>query len=283
MCWTSGCNLSALGATGELYIGGGGVAAGYLNQPELTRERFVPDPFSKPGDRLYRTGDRVRMRTDGNLEFLGRLDGQVKVAGHRIEPEEVEAALLRHTAVRQAAVTARGISSVEKHLVAYVVAADPSTFCSEDVKCALAKSLPRHLVPTRFVVLDKLPLTANGKVDRAALPAPVSQAQVTSESNVPGLESEVAKSWTRVLGRAVGPDENFFDLGGTSLQLLEMHAILTRQIGREIPLMLLFEYPTVRSLARHLVGTGNFAQMAAETQDRARLQREAMARQRKRS
>lgn len=269
------------GDPGELYIGGGGVAVGYLNQPELTRERFVPDPFGDPGRCLYRTGDRVRVGPDGTLEFLGRLDGQVKVSGHRIEPAEVEAELLRHPAVRQAAVAARAVPSGEKQLVAYVVAADPGTFSATGLKSDLAERLPRHMVPALVVRLDTLPLTPNGKVDRAALPDPHAAAPPPPVA-APGTgpEGEVAAVWRRVLSRAAGPDDNFFDLGGTSLQLLEVHAVLTRTLGRDVPLMLLFEHPTVRSLARQLAGTAGTDPALAAAAERARLQRAALSRRR---
>lgn len=270
-----------VGDPGELYIGGGGVAAGYLNRPELTRERFVPDPSGDSGDRLYRTGDRVRMDLDGNIEFLGRLDGQVKVAGHRIEPEEIEAELLRHPAVRQAVVAARPVPSGEKQLVAYVVAADPGAFSASDLKCDLAGQLPQHMVPARIVRLDELPLTPNSKVDRAALPDPELPRQAAPAAPpLSDMEGEVAAVWHRVLGRAAGPDDNFFDLGGTSLQILEIHAVLTRTLGREVPLMQLFEHPTVRSLARQLASTPAADPALAATAERARLQRAALSRRR---
>jgi aspartate racemase len=270
------------GDSGELYIGGGGVAAGYLNRPELTRERFVPDPAGGAGDRLYRTGDRVRMGPDGNLEFLGRLDGQVKVAGHRIEPEEIEAELLRHPAVRRAAVVARGVPSGDKQLVAYVVLAEHGTFSAAGLKCDLGERLPRHMVPSLIVQLDDLPLTTNGKVDRAALPHPPEVSSAAASAPIPGAGpgGEVAAIWQRVLGRAVGPEDNFFDLGGTSLQLLQVHAELSRTYSRDIPLMMLFEHPTVGSLSRHLAGAGGLDPALASAAERARLQRAALSRRR---
>ncbi len=257
------------------------MAAGYLKRPELTRERFVPDPFAGSGN-LYRTGDRVRLRPDGNLEFLGRLDGQVKIAGHRLEPGEIEAALLRHSAVRQAAVTTRQLPSGEKQLVAYVVASDPVSFSAAGLKSDLGKCLPCYMVPAQVVCVDRLPLTANGKVDRAALPAPDQPTAPVLAPSSPGtgLEREVAAIWGRVLGRNVGPNDNFFEMGGSSLQLLEVHAALTRTLGREVPLMLLFEHPTVRSLARRLSEASAADPALAAVAERARLQRAALARRR---
>ena len=269
----------AEGAVGELYLGGDGVALGYLNQPELTRERFVPDPSG--GGSLYRTGDRVRVRPDGALEFLGRRDGQIKIAGHRIEPEEVEAALRQNPAVRQAAVVARALPSGEKQLAAYVVAADATDFSVGALKQDLESRLPRHLVPALIVRTDSLPLNANGKVDRTALATAPEPAAPVVARPASGQEAELAAIWAQVLGRPVGSDDNFFDLGGTSLQLLEIHAILTRTLGRSVPTTMLFEHPTIRSLARRLNENGEPGPALAAARDRARLQKEAMTRRRR--
>lgn len=273
------------GVPGELYAGGDCVAAGYLNQPELTRERFLPDPFGPPGAYLYRTGDRVRLLPDGNLEYLGRFDAQVKIAGHRIEPEEVEVTLQQHPAICQAAVVARALPSGEKQLVAYVVAADEATFSVGRLRSDLGERLPAHLVPAQFVRLDQLPLNPNGKVNRAALvqktPAPNPPTVTKTALPGPGREAELVALWTRVLGRAVGPDDNFFDSGGSSLQLLEIHAELTKTLGRPIPLLALFEHPTVRSVVRWLDSTGAANPALSATADRARMQKDALARRRR--
>jgi acyl carrier protein len=273
-----------VGVPGELYLGGDGVAQGYLNDPELTREKFVPDPFGgEPGARLYRTGDRVRRRPDGNLEFLGRFDSQVKVLGHRIEPGEIEAAARQHPGVRQAAVVVHPAPRGEKQLVAYVVPAQPDTFSADELKRFLAGRLPPHMVPAQVVPLAGLPLNHNGKVDRAALPQPGPQAPAAAAPAQPatGPEEKVRALWARVLGCRVGLEDNFFDLGGSSLQLLEVHAELKKWCGGELAVTELFEHPTVRALARRLAGRkADLDPAFTKTQDRARRQQEAFARQR---
>lgn len=277
------------GTPGEFYLGGARLARGYLNLPELTREKFVPDPFaSDPRARLYRTGDRVVGRADGTVDFLGRFDDQVKIAGHRIEPGEIEVTLRQCPGVRQTAVAARPLPSGGKQLVGYVVA-EPGDFSADEIKRFLGDRLPDNLVPAQIVRLDALPLTPNGKVDRAALPTPEHKPDcaagaadlIAAPPGAEGREGELAAIWARVLGRVVGVEDNFFDLGGTSLQLLEVHALLTRALGRDVPLMALFEYPTLRALARHLFAAAEVDPAVSATQDRARRQKEALLRRRK--
>jgi amino acid adenylation domain-containing protein len=269
------------GTPGELFIGGDGLARGYLNNPELTREKFVADPLRRdPATRLYRTGDRVRLLADGNLEFLGRCDNQVKVLGHRIEPGEIEAVLGQHPGVRQAVVVARTQPRGDKQLVGYVVAAKPEDFCADELKRYLVGRLPPFMVPARMVRLDRLPLNANGKVDRSALPAPDQFLPPAAVTGSPGtdLEQRLTTLWSRILNRCVGLDENFFDMGGTSLQLLEVHAELTRMLGRSLCVTELFEHATIRSLAGRLAGTATADAGLASTKDRAQRQKEAFAR-----
>ncbi|WP_213781847.1 amino acid adenylation domain-containing protein, partial [Caballeronia sp. dw_276] len=211
-----------VGVAGELYIAGEGVARGYLNRAELTAERFVPDPFGEPGQRMYASGDRVRRLADGNLEYQGRTDGQVKVRGFRIEPGEIEAALMALPQVRQAAVVARedGTGEAAQRLVAYVVTdADAgNTTEAEALRAALRETLPEYMVPVHYMMLDALPLTANGKLDRRALPAPELKRSGTYVAPRTDTERELAAIWSQVLriGR-VGLHDDFFELGGHSL------------------------------------------------------------------
>ena len=245
--------LLPAGAAGELLIGGEGVARGYLGRPALTAERFVPDPFgAEPGARLYRTGDRARRRADGTLEFLGRLDHQLKVRGYRVEPGEIEAALLEHPGVSEAVVIAREDAPGDRRLVGYVVSAGGAS--TDELRNHLRARLPEHMVPAAIVALDALPLTPNGKLDRRALPAPEygggAAAYVAPED---ALERAIAEVWCEVLGaERVGAEDNFFDLGGNSLLLVRVHDRLARTLGREVEVVDLFRHSTVRRLARHL-------------------------------
>ena len=230
------------GVTGELLIGGAGLARGYLNHPELTAERFVDGPG---GDRMYRTGDLVRELDTGDLEYVGRIDDQVKIRGFRIEPGEVEATLTRHPSVAEAVVVARDDPPGDRQLVAYVVGDDVST---TELRRFVADRLPPHMVPAAFTVLEALPLTTNGKVDRAGLPAPARASAVAEpRPRTPG-EATMAAIWAQVLGRDVaeiGPDDDFFDLGGHSLLATQVVAQVREAFGTETPLLAVFEAPTV--------------------------------------
>ena len=237
------------GVAGELFLGGAGLARGYLGRSDLTGERFVPSPFAEdgPGARLYRTGDRVRWRPDGEMVFLGRLDHQVKIRGFRIEPGEIEAALLTHPDVEQAVVLARGEGG-ERRLVAYV-APPPAA----DLRPFLAERLPEHMVPSGFVVLEALPLTPNGKVDRKALAglAPGPAARAVHEPPRTPLEAAVAAVWGEVLGiDGVGVHDDFFDLGGHSLLAVRVQVRIRERLGVDVPLAAVFRAPTVARLAR---------------------------------
>ncbi|HVT17886.1 MAG TPA: non-ribosomal peptide synthase/polyketide synthase [Thermoanaerobaculia bacterium] len=250
-----GLQLPPCGVAGEVSVGGIGLAWGYLGQPELTAERFVPDPCGgEAGARLYRTGDLARRLPDGNLDFLGRLDDQVKVRGFRIEPGEVEAALAGHPMVRQAVVTAHGEGPGDRRLVAFIVAqAEPLP--AGELREFLATRLPDHMVPTVFVPLASLPLTPNGKVDRRALPRPGGGAPATGPSAVPRTQTEelLATLWAEVLGvAAVGVDEDFFAAGGHSLLAAQLVSRVRRSFAVELPLRVLFDAPTVAGLAREI-------------------------------
>ncbi|MCK2215701.1 amino acid adenylation domain-containing protein [Actinomadura sp. ATCC 31491] len=241
-----------VGVPGELHIGGAGLATGYLNRPALTAERFVPDPYGPPGARLYRTGDLARWRPDGTLEFLGRLDDQVKLRGLRIEPGEIEAALRALPAVRDAAVIVR-----EDRLVAYVTPgeAEPDRSAGPDhaaLRAALKRTLPDHMVPAAFVTLDALPLGPSGKLDRRRLPAPVAarDAGVALVAPATPTESALAAIWRDLLGLdAVGVHDDFFDLGGHSLLATQVVARLRRDSGLAVAVMDVFKHRTIRELA----------------------------------
>ncbi len=246
-----------IGVPGELYIGGAGVAAGYLGRPTLTAERFVADPFSKvPGARLFRTGDRARWRCDGQLEFRGRLDEQVKIRGYRIEPGEVEAALRAFPGVREVAVVAGSDANGQGRLDAYFVVEENRSVMADDLRRFLRQTLPRPLIPSTFTMLSALPMTPSGKVDRRALPAPsVSEAGRAEVLVAPrdDVEAKLVAIWEDVLDlRPVGVTDSFFDLGGHSLLAIRLLARVEEVFGRRLALSSLFAGPTVEDLATAL-------------------------------
>ena len=245
-----------IGVAGEIYIGGPGLAGGYLGRADLTAERFVPHPFDpEPGARLYRTGDRARFRPDGAVEFLGRLDRQVKLRGHRIEPAEVEAALLRLPELSAAAVLVTGETSDNRRLVAYVSPADGAVVTAAEVREALRRTLPPYMVPSAVVMLPALPLTPNGKVDRGALAAAGDDVPSRAPRIGPRDPTElaIAAIWEDLLGvTGIGMRDSFFDLGGHSLLAARMIDAVERASGRRVPLAALFETPTIEHLAQAL-------------------------------
>ncbi|NPC46572.1 non-ribosomal peptide synthase/polyketide synthase, partial [Corallococcus exiguus] len=243
-----------VGVAGELYLAGEGQARGYLLRPELTAERFVPEPYGPPGGRMYRTGDRVRYRLDGRLEYLGRIDFQVKVRGFRIELGEIEAALRRAPGLKDAVVVAKG-EAADKRLVAYVTPKADTSLEVEALKAHLRQGLPEYMVPATFVVMDALPLNSNGKVDRKALPEPDAHAIEARDFVAPrdALEMQLARIWEDVLGvRSVGVRSSFFELGGHSLLAVRMLASIRERLGLNLPLSVLFQQPTVEQLAQVL-------------------------------
>ncbi|HEU5131301.1 MAG TPA: AMP-binding protein, partial [Pyrinomonadaceae bacterium] len=248
--------LVPVGKPGELYIGGAGVARGYLGRAELTAERFVPHPHSsEAGARLYRTGDVVRYLADGNLEYLGRADQQVKIRGYRIELGEIEAVLNAHADVSQAVVQARAATNGEQRLVAYVAAKNGNS--SSEWREFLQQRLPEYMVPSVFVSLPALPLTSNGKVDRRALPEPetVQSASELETARTP-TEELLCGIWSEVLSRAeTGVTQNFFELGGHSLLATQVLSRIQSVFQIELPLRTLFEAPTVRELAARVDST----------------------------
>jgi amino acid adenylation domain-containing protein/non-ribosomal peptide synthase protein (TIGR01720 family) len=252
--WILGPDLAPLpaGIAGEIFVGGAAVGAGYLGDPALTAAKFLPDPHGgEPGARLYRTGDLARALPDGLLEYLGRIDQQVKIHGFRIEPGEIEAALLRHPGVREAAVVAREDAPGDVRLVAYCAPRGEGWGTDPELRRWLAERLPEPLLPATFVRLDALPLTPSGKLDRRALPAPARPEEAVPASSRGLVEPLVAQIWAEVLGaRGFGPHDSFFDLGGQSLLAMRVVARLRAALGVEIELRDLFATPTVAGLAQ---------------------------------
>jgi len=249
-----------IGEEGELYIGGEGVARGYHSRPELTAERFVADPFSHDlRGRLYRTGDIVRLDREGLLEFVGRVDQQVKIRGVRIELAEIEATLRAHPAVAGAVVAVRGTGVDDKRLVGYVVPVN-GRVAERELHDWLSAKLPSAMVPSALVWLDAIPTLPNGKTDRGALPEPTESGRPGLGSAPPAtrLEREIAAIWADTLGlESVGTTDRFFDLGGHSLLMVEVHGRLQEVLGRQLSLVDLFRYPTIRALAAFIESPSN--------------------------
>lgn len=270
-----------VGVLGEIYLGGDGLARGYRNRPELTGQRFVPHAL-KPGERLYKTGDKGRYRQDGSIEFAGRTDHQVKLRGHRIELGEIEAALRKHPEVADSVVITSPRTSGELRLIAYV---DRRSDChpnEEQLKSFLSNSLPAFMVPAQIAVLDEFPLTPEGKIDRKALPAFTSVATVPAQLPGNEIESEIAAIWSSLLGRnTLGMDDNFFDLGGSSLLLVTVQGELETRLDAAIAVTDLFRFPTIRRLAQFLSDGANSDNRLASAQQRARRQKQILRNLRK--
>jgi amino acid adenylation domain-containing protein len=268
-------NRVPVGIAGQLYIGGAGLAQGYLQQPELTAEQFIPDPFSsqRPG-RLYRTGDQARYLQDGNIEFLGRVDHQVKIRGFRVELGEIETALRSHPDVHDAVVLVSAEPSTEQRLVAYVVGPEKETLPVSELRHFLQKSLPEHMVPAGIIFLKDLPLTPNGKIDRNALPAydwtrPDQEGAFVGPGNK--IEAALAEVWSQILGiERVGVQDNFFELGGDSIATIQIAARAGR-IGLRFAPMEIFRSPTIAALASIVEATPDFSSHEAPVESRAPL------------
>ena len=280
----AGLQLAPKGIPAEVFIGGGGVGRGYLGQPDMTAARFIPDPFGgAPGARLYRTGDLARYLPDGNIEFLGRLDHQVKIRGYRVETTEVEAALLEHRQINEAAVIARHeVGSDTCHLAAYFVPASRSGPSVSELRSHLKDRLPEYMVPSTFVSLASLPLTANGKLDRQALPDPAESESASARAYIAPrseVEQTIASAWQEVLPvEKVGLYDNFFDLGGHSLSMIRIHSKLVERFGRDVPILDLFQHTTVSSLARYLSDAPAVSDSVKQTASRAESRRTAIGR-----
>jgi amino acid adenylation domain-containing protein len=248
-----------VGVFGELHIGGAGLARGYLNRPELTAQKFIPNPFSNsPDARLYKTGDLARYLPDGNIEYLGRIDNQVKIRGYRIELGEIEETLRQHPAVRDAATIARDDGSGNKRLIAYIVAPSETTLTTGELHVFLKEKLPDYMVPAAFVLLEALPLTINGKVDRRSLPEPdTARPDLAFDFVAPGTAEEkaLAEIWEKILGvEKVGIRDNFFALGGDSIRSIQVQSLAQKQ-GLRFSLQQLFQSPTIEAIVRELKAT----------------------------
>ncbi len=248
-------NIVPIGGAGELLIGGVGLARGYLNRPELTAEKFIPNPFSKEsGSRLYKTGDLARYLPDGNIEFLGRIDHQVKIRGFRIELGEIETVLTRHPAVREASVIVREDSPGDKRLTAYIVPNQEHLPLTHILYTFLKEKIPDYMIPSAFVIIDKMPLTPNGKIDRNALPPPkeisLTEAYIAPRNT---LEMQLVKIWENVLNRhPVSVRDNFFQIGGHSLLAVRLLSQIQQEFGQNLPLSIFFQGPSIEHLANIL-------------------------------
>ena len=245
-----------IGVSGELLIGGDGLARGYLNRPNLTADRFIKNPFSNSDSRIYRTGDLARFRPNGVVEFLGRLDFQVKVRGFRIELGEIEHVLSQHKIVKEAVVVAREDDKQDVRLVAYIIPESKMDWKVSELRKFLSKKLPDYMIPSLFMKMGKFPLTSNGKIDRKSLPAPDGVRPDLENSFVPPrnpVEEKIAAIWTKILGlEQVGVHDNFFDLGGHSLLAVRLVAQIEKVFGKKLPLAALFPTSTIEKLADKL-------------------------------
>lgn len=281
------------GEVGQIACAGDGVAAGYLNRPDLTAERFKPDPFSAaPGATMYLSGDLGRRRADGEIEFLGRNDRQLKIDGRRVELDEIEASLREDDRLADAAIDYRAAGDAAKRIVAYLkprapVCAGEADAFAADVIARLKERLPGHMIPSAAAVIEVFPLTPTGKVDLRQLPDPKVNEAESRDIVAPttDLEGKIAGLWREVLGvDAVGVDDNFFDLGGTSQQLVRIHAELKERHGVELPITALFEHPKIRDLAARIAqGEDQQGGATAGARDRARRQADALRRMRQRA
>ncbi len=272
-----------VGVAGELCVAGAGVGAGYINDPALTAEKFISNPFPEtPGAKIYRTGDQARLSPDGEIEFLGRLDHQVKIRGFRIELHEIENTLNTHPLVREAIVIVKSppLGSSDPRLLCYFTLKDGTVPETTGLKVFLRKHLPDYMVPSGFHMLPRFPLSPNGKVDRRALgqmpePDPMPAPQLPASADQ--LESQILRLWQELLGRPTGLDDNFFDLGGNSIHVALLHTRLQELLGRQFPITDLFAHTTVRAIATHFSRSSASADENHALQERARRQRQALA------
>ncbi len=274
-----------IGEAGELYIGGDGLARGYLNRPDLTAEKFISHSFdSNLATRLYKTGDLARYLPDGNIEFLGRIDNQVKIRGFRIELGEIEREIAQHPDVREIVVLARQDETGEKQLTAYIVPHRKSRYIYNQLRSLLQQRLPNYMVPSAFVMLESLPLTANGKVDRHKLPAPsrerpqLEQPYISPQTDLEHLLAGILSELLKI--DRVGINDNFFDLGGTSISILQVTVRVQQELGIQLPAVKLFQYSTIGSLAKYLHSNQNSQPSSDKLQNRAQRQQASRTRSR---
>ncbi|MGH1396697.1 MAG: non-ribosomal peptide synthetase [Trichormus sp.] len=277
-----------MGTEGELYIGGAGLARGYLNRPDLTAEKFIPNPFSSdPRSRLYKTGDLARYLPDGNIQYLGRIDHQVKIRGFRIELAEIEREISQYPDVRENIVLARQQEGGEKYLVAYIVLHQNNTYQQNQLRSFLQQRLPQHMLPSAFVVLQSLPLTPNGKVDRNQLPVPSRERPQLEQPYIAprtDLQKLLATIWSDFLNiDQVGIEDNFFDLGGTSTLIMQIAVRIEQELGIELSVVKLFQYPTIAGLVKYLNPEQNSQQSYDKLQNRAQRQQAAVSARRRHS
>ncbi|MEH2179927.1 non-ribosomal peptide synthetase [Nostoc sp.] len=277
--------LVPVGVPGEIYVGGAGLARGYLNRPDLTAKAFIANPLSNdPKARLYKTGDLARYLPNGDLEYLGRIDHQVKIRGFRIELGEIEREIAQHPDVREVVVLARQEETGEKQLVAYFVLHQNSSYISNQLRSFLGQRLPDYMVPSAFMLLESMPLTVNGKVDRQKLPAPsrerpqLEQAYIAPQSDLERLLAGILSELLKI--DRVGIDDNFFDLGGTSISIVQVAVRVQQELGIELPTVKLFQYSTISSLANYLYSNQNSQPSSNKLQNRAQRQQAARTRRR---
>jgi non-ribosomal peptide synthetase component F len=267
-----------IGVKGEIYLGGAGLARGYFNRPEVNNERFIPNPFDNGvNTRLYKTGDLARYLADGNLEYLGRIDYQVKICGFRIELGEIERVLIEHSAVREVVVLA-----LEKQLIAYLVPKEGKTPTTNELRNNLKVTLPDYMVPALFVILDAMPLLPNGKVNRSALPVPTDlrpTIEVSYKAPSSEIERAIAIIWQEVLKLdKVGINDNFFDLGGHSLLMVQVKQKLDVALNKELSIIELFQNSTIQSLAKYLSQNSEKDSLWQGMRERTQKQKNAVRR-----
>ncbi|MEH2049306.1 non-ribosomal peptide synthetase [Nostoc sp.] len=277
--------LVTVGVPGEMYVGGAGLARGYLNRPDLTAKAFIANPLSNdPQARLYKTGDLARYLPNGDIEYLGRIDHQVKIRGFRIELGEIEREIAQHPEVRETVVLARQEETGEKQLVAYVVPHQNSSYTSNQLRSFLEQRLPSHMLPSAFVLLESMPLTVNGKLDRQKLPAPsrerpqLEQAYISPQTDLELLLAGILSDLLKI--DRIGIDDNFFDLGGTSISILQVAVRVQKELGIQLPTVKLFQYSTIASLANYLHSNQNSQPSSDKLQNRAQRQQAARTRRR---